>query len=154
MSPDRLFEDYKLRLEYLKGQYDRLWLRFNFFLSIELALFGFLSYLTYEKSASNPALLPGLAGLGVSALWYVVGAQDHYLVDEYRKRAATTAAEFAKNPEGISSYATDHPAKEVQSDWTDLRSWYWRPLSITRLPVMVAIAFFIIWFAVLIRWPK
>jgi len=43
MNADLLFDDYKVKLDYVRGQYDRLWQRFNFFLTVELVLFGFLA---------------------------------------------------------------------------------------------------------------
>ncbi len=42
-----LLEDYKLKTDFLKAQFERLWKRFEFFLVIESALFAFFfsSYL-------------------------------------------------------------------------------------------------------------
>ena len=152
MRTDLLFEDYKLKLDYLTAQYDRLWQRFNFFLTVELALFGFLSYLTFDKNVPNPSLLPAVCGLGVSALWYVVGAQDRYLVEEYRRRAAAAAAAFAQEPDTLPGYGAEHPARRVHTHWYRPWSWYCSAVSITHLPVIVATGSFAIWVVVLIYW--
>src|SRR4051812_40474167 len=83
-----LIEDYKLKLGYLTAQYERLWKRFHFFLSVELALFGLLGFLTFDKKAPAATALAGGLGVAVSVLWYVVGAQDRALVTAYRARAS------------------------------------------------------------------
>src|SRR5687768_16649666 len=57
---DDLFElrDYEMKLEYLTKQYDRLWTRFNFFLTVELALFGYSGYLLFDARAPQACVIP------------------------------------------------------------------------------------------------
>ena len=101
MNADLLFDDYKVKLDYVRGQYDRLWQRFNFFLSVELALFGFLGYLTFDIKIPEATFLPSVVGIVVSLLWYVIGAEDRRLVEVYRDRADNAAARFGNDPGGL-----------------------------------------------------
>jgi hypothetical protein len=154
MSPDQLFEDYKLKLEYVRGQYDRLWQRFNFFLTVQLALFGFLGYLTFDVKILEAAVLPAWVGLIVSVLWYIVGAEDRRLVEVYRQRADDAATRFAHDPGGLRDFDKDHAAADIASSWRTLRSWYWSPVSMTRLPATFGLLLTIVWVLVLVLWEE
>lgn len=76
-----LIKDYELKVRYLSDHFSRMWVRFNFFLTLESALIGGKIFIGDGK------LSPALAGLGaiLSLVWYVFGAQDRYLVRIYRK---------------------------------------------------------------------
>jgi hypothetical protein len=150
---DLLFEDYKLKLQYLTAQFDRLWNRFNFFLSVQLAVFGFLGYVTFTLKSPGATPLPIVIGLLVSSLWYIVGAQDRALVEIYRDHARAAAQQFAQHPDGIRNYEQSHPAAEIQAYWKKLDSWYLPAISITRLPALLAIALVVIWLVLLFFWP-
>lgn len=136
--------DYELKLEYLAKQYDRLWARFNYFLTIELALFGYAGYLAFD--AKVPAASSGAILLGtlVSALWYAVGAQDRALVEVYRGRTDEAAARVYAR-----LYRRSHVSAAVEGCFFGLRSWYWPPLSITKLPATVAICVLTLWLFIL-----
>ncbi len=71
------FEDYKLKLANLTAHSDRMWTRFNYFITIEAGLVGLF-------------VIAGLHRLGflvwgtfaeflVSLAWWVVGARDRFL---------------------------------------------------------------------------
>jgi hypothetical protein len=152
MSADLLFEDYKLKLDYLRGQYDRLWQRFNYFLGVELAVFGFLGYVTFSLDAPGAAPLPASIGLLVSAVWYVVGAQDRRLVEVYRERADDAAVRVGRHERGLPGFEHDHAAAGIPDGWRAVRSWYWSGLSITRLPATISLLLAAIWILVLARW--
>jgi hypothetical protein len=143
---DHAFEDYKLKLDYLKSQYERLLIRFNYFLTVEIALFGFLGWLVFEKGNVAAVRVPAFLGALVSLLWYIVAAEDQALVREYQNRAE-------KSAETLSELATNHAAKEIKSRWNGLLSWYWRPISITRMPVHAAWITLIIWLLLLAFGP-
>jgi hypothetical protein len=150
MKTDLLFEDYKIKLDYVKSQYERLWRRFDFFLSVQLALFGFLGYLTFEVRLPAATILPAVLGLAVSSLWYVIGAQDRWLVEVYRHRANAAAARFGEDPAGLADYSIDHAGADIQGGWKEVRSWYWPWLSVTRMPATFALIFLIVWLVVLV----
>jgi hypothetical protein len=143
---DHAFEDFKLKLDYLKSQYERLLTRFNYFLTVEIALFGFLGWLVFEKLNVAALRVPVFLGALVSLLWYIVAAEDQALVKEYQDRAESSA-------ERLGEFATDHAAKKIESRWNGLLSWYWRPISITRIPVHVAWITLIIWLLLLMFGP-
>jgi hypothetical protein len=136
--------DYELKLEYLTRQYDRLWARFNFFLTVELALFGYAGYLLFDANVPRASVLPISLGLVVSALWYAVGSQDRALVQVYRKRATKAAEAFS------TGYGANHAGAEVGGQYFDWRSWYLPSMSVTRLPATIAILVFIIWIGMLL----
>ncbi len=140
-------EDFKLKLDYLKAQYDRLLTRFHYFLTIEVALFGSVAWLAFDKSNLLATRLPALLGVFVSLLWYIVAAEDRALVDEYRKRAEQSAEKCGKE------FAADHPAKRLQSHWNSPLSWYWETLSVTRIPVHAALLVLVIWLFLLYCGP-
>lgn len=86
-----LQKDYEFKITYLSNQFDRMWNRFNYFVAIETALLG--AKFLIPNGAFSPALT--IAGVLISALWYVMGAEDRYLVRLYRhqvKRAADALA--------------------------------------------------------------
>jgi hypothetical protein len=129
---DFLVEDYKLKLGYLTSQFDRLWTRFNYFLTVEMALFGFMGYL-------------------VSALWYVIGAEDRALVEAYRARANVAAKRIAEKwGEELSWYEWEHAAAEIDTRFKSPFSWYWSAISVTRLPVVLPLLLSLVWILVLI----
>lgn len=156
-SEDFIIEDYKLALDYLKSHFDRLWTRFNFFLTIEVGLFGFLGWLVFEKNNPDASRVPAILGMAVSALWYVFAAEDRALVDSYRERVERAAKRIAAAwPSEFGSYATDYIAA-AQGDRGSIRksptSWYRRGSSITQLPVLASILLLILWLALFFVGP-
>jgi hypothetical protein len=152
MRANFLFEDYKIKLDYVTKQYERLWRRFDFFLTVELALFGFLGYITFNARMPEATIFPALLGLAVSVLWYIAGAQDRWLVEVYRDRAKEAAVRFSQEPEGLPNYANDHAGAESPGGWKEVRSWYWPRLSMTRLPATVGIALLGVWLLIIVGW--
>jgi hypothetical protein len=147
---DFAIDDFKLALQYLQGQFGRLWERFNFFLTVETALFGFLGWLVFDKGNVRAVAPTCLLGMSISLLWYVVGAQDRHLVEVYRHRAGLAAKAIATTS-NAKDYAAIYIGLEAPSKWTSINSWYWRPLSITHLPVWIAICLTLTWFALFLK---
>ena len=77
-----LVKDYELKIAYLTDHFSRIWLRFNFFVTIEAALLG------SKFLIGNGNIMPHIAGLGagLSLVWYWFGAEDRYLVLIYRQQ--------------------------------------------------------------------
>ena len=145
-------EDYKLALGYLQGQFQRLWQRFNFFLTVQIALFGFLGWLVFDKRSLAALPLVCILGFFVSVIWYLVAAQDRFLVRVYRERTTSAAEKIA----GVASfqakdYAKTYIGAETPSNWDSLIQWYCQPISITRLPVWLSILLALIWLALLLK---
>jgi hypothetical protein len=90
-----LKKDYELKVNYVLAQFSRMWMRFNFFLTIEsalsVALFGLFKD---AKSLSDYGIFIALIGAVSSLCWYAFGAQDRYLSAIYRKHIETVAAQL------------------------------------------------------------
>jgi hypothetical protein len=91
-----LKDDYKYKIDYLTAHMARMWTRFNFFVTLETALLGGRVLLIGDK----PAPMVGAAGIVLSLIWYVMGAQDRFLMDFYRWQVME-AAERVKEGLGI-----------------------------------------------------
>ena len=146
-AEDFAIEDFKLALTYLQGQFARLWQRFNFFLTVQLALFGFFGWLVFEKENLPATGFICWFGIAIAALWYVVAAQDRALVEVYRKRVEEAAKKIARSPSlGAEDYGKRFIGAGAESQFrSSLIVWYWRPLSITILPVWIALFLLMVW---------
>lgn len=153
-----LEEDYKLKVAYLESHFERLWTRFNFLLTIQLALFGFLGYLLFDPNAKSveAALTPIFLGLAASLLWYVIGAQDRYLVEAYRESVAGLARVIADYTSGLGWYGDYYvgskkgipkPYQYVKKRniWERVTGWYWEDFSITKLAAIMPMITFVLW---------
>jgi hypothetical protein len=90
---DFLLEDYKQKISYLTNHLGRMWTRFNFFVTIESALIGG----KFLIASNVPSRELATAGMILSALWYVMGAQDRYLVKIYRWHVEGAAKRIASS---------------------------------------------------------
>jgi hypothetical protein len=81
-----LFDDYKLKVDYLKAHYTRMLTRSTFFLTIDSALLGFSFHPQYEKHL----FFISVFGIILSAIWFLFGAGDNYLARLYRNHAEST----------------------------------------------------------------
>src|SRR5689334_19927272 len=76
-----LTKDYELKVKYLTDHLSRMWTRFNFFVTIQSALLG--GKIAFGNAQFSKPLI--LLGLALAAIWYVMGAEDRYLVTLYRE---------------------------------------------------------------------
>jgi hypothetical protein len=76
-----------MKVDYLKAHLSRMWTRFNFFLTIELALFSLLGYLIFDTDGSHREanFIIFFAGMVTSSIWCFFGCQDRALVKIYRE---------------------------------------------------------------------
>lgn len=79
-----LLRDYELKVTYLTNHFQRMWTRFNFFVTIKSALVGGKVLLI---KSDGPSVELALTGAALSFVWYVMGSQDRYLVRLYRDQA-------------------------------------------------------------------
>jgi hypothetical protein len=91
---DFLANDYELKVRYLTDHFGRMWTRFNYFVSIESALIG--GKLIFGNGKLSPEV--AIVGAIVSLIWYVMGAEDRFLVRVYRKHVKDAADLLAKEP--------------------------------------------------------
>lgn len=81
---DYLQREYELRVNYLKDHLSRIWIRFNFFLTINTGLFA----IAVAQSTPELWLLASILGIVMSICWNQFAATDNYLVDVYRRQIA------------------------------------------------------------------
>ena len=150
-----LLEDYRQKVSYLTAHLQRMWTRFNFFLTIQSGLLAFL--FTSNRDLSHVALYFALAEAVVALLWYVFGAQDRYLVLLYRqhvKDAAQKLVSQVKAPDSAATNALDHYVfvGDTSSASIDNTLFEWRSesFSITRLAVIFPLIVLLVWLAMII----
>jgi hypothetical protein len=119
-TEDFLLEDYKLKVQYLTAHFSRMWTRFNFFLTINSALFAF----SVQKDTAAFVSLFVVAGLLLSALWYFFGAADNYLVEVYRKQVGTTYYLLGSKEPGLRELQSGEETREVHSYVGDIKTKY------------------------------
>src|SRR2546426_509011 len=79
---DFALRDYELKVAYLTNHFQRMWTRFNYFVVIEAALIGGKTIFG-DKQIGTAGLIFGLC---LSLVWYVMGAEDRFLVQVYRNQ--------------------------------------------------------------------
>jgi hypothetical protein len=156
---DYLKEDYKLKVDYVTNHFSRMWTRFNFFLSIELALFGVVGFLMFDKEKTEGLIYPALLGIGVSVLFVIVGLQDQKLVDIYRAAVKDVLARLSVAMKSTGDYDekfTEWVGKvpvgeqDYYIDKEDIK--YWKAFRITSLPVITAVISGVLWLGVCYYW--
>jgi hypothetical protein len=174
-----LQKDYELKITYLTDQFARMWNRFNYFVAIEAALVG--GKFLLPNGVLSHAL--AIAGVLISALWYVMGAEDRYLVRLYRyqvEKAAKAAVETIwtdKETQDAYRYVgqVDEPMRREQREyelcgkdskgrqksfWKRLiglewlSGWRVEPFSTTRPTVLFPLLVFVLWLIILVWPPK
>ena len=87
---DFRLKDYELKVTYLVGEFERMWNRFQYLLGLETLLVG-LFFAPLQPTRLVSASFFAAIGLAASVLWYVVGAEDKYLVWLYRAQVQEAA---------------------------------------------------------------
>ena len=155
-----LLEDLRLKVDYLNAHFQRMWTRFNFFVTIEAVLVGFL-FSSGTNTFSDKAIYFACVEAFLSIIWWVFGAQDRYLVRIYRDQVKNVAERIAASDEKRSYYrhryvsATpedighDPDAIRLGKRWS-LLEWRLEPLSITRLAALFPLIILLLWVLVII----
>lgn len=156
-----LLEDYKQKVGYLTSHFTRMWTRFNFFMTIESALFTF----SMNSAYADYAELLAVAGLILSLAWYFFGATDNYLVDTYRRQIGHAHSLLAKTlekgsleelvgKEGLEVYSYVGDVKDKsfnpKNNWVETTpknffQFRVEKISATELAVVFPTAFFVLW---------
>jgi hypothetical protein len=151
LSDSQLLDDYKVHVGALMNQYSRMWTRFNFFITIHSALLVALIGLFKEDLAPAAIAIP-LLGTLMSALWYVTGAQDRYLVVFYRAMITHAAERLAPGDRewahpGVSFETALGILGDDAKEELDPRLTLWRSqrISVTRLPALVPLLIGCLW---------
>jgi hypothetical protein len=148
-TKDFLTKDYELKIKYLTDHFSRMWTRFNYFVGIESALAGGKLVFGDGKLSSEVAMV----GAIVSLIWYVMGAEDRFLVRVYRGHVMDAADLVAKSVWGDTQPPYCHVGEIKESSkaisW-ELSGWRLEPISTTRLAALIPLLVLIAWLGVLL----
>ena len=158
-----LLEDYKLKVEYTSNQFTRMWTRFSFMLTLETALTAVAVFHPFDHEPTHDAKVWTVtAGMIAAIFWYIMGAEDRYLVVLYRAQArqahdlSTKEVGLAESPSPMAGEVISKRlerfetyCREAHDDLTmDWLQWRSNTISVTRLAVvfpLLVILFWIIW---------
>lgn len=162
-AEDFLQRDYELKVRYLTDHFQRMWTRFNFFVTIEAALIG--GKLIFGEGKLNPGMVT--LGAVLSFIWYVFGAEDRYLVRVYRKHVEDTAEKVAQTVwTDDAQWRAYRRVGEIEETGRDLRKddseksfidrvieglsgWRFELVSTTKLASLFPLFVFVVWLGVL-----
>ena len=92
-----------------------------------------------------------ILGLAVSVIWYVVAAEDSYLVGVYRTRVKSAAKRIGQDMTlHFKDYGAFHIGVQAPDAFKGPFEWYWRRVSITHLPVLLAVLLCLVWLILLL----
>lgn len=143
-------KDYELKVTYLVGEFERMWTRFQFLLGIETLLVG-LFFAPLQPTRLVSASFFAAIGLAASLFWYVVGAEDKYLVWLYRGQVQEAAGKVIEIL-GISDGYQFVGQTEVKQNprFISPIEWRYRAISITTLVAIFPILTVFLWLVLLI----
>jgi hypothetical protein len=141
--------EYELALRALSEHMQRMWMRFNFFLTLESGLAVGLVFAGGEGSFTDAALYFLIGQVVLSLVWWVFGSQDRYLVRTYRDEIQVRWR-LVKDSAGAQlpadlPYAGRIPEPTRHLDFRSLIDWRLRPVSTTRLPAVFPLFATIVW---------
>lgn len=143
-DPFRL-KDYELKVGFLTSHFGRMWTRFNFFLVLES---GLLAAAANTKHAAGMRAIVW-AELIISAVWYIFGAQDKYLVQVYRAEVEVAARELWADRVIPKQYTyvgqvEGEAVRELQVERHPLQ-WRFKYASVTHLAALFPVLAFLAW---------
>ncbi|MDQ3565093.1 MAG: hypothetical protein M3436_13450 [Pseudomonadota bacterium] len=162
-SSDFLLEDYKLKIQYLTKQFNRMWNRFNFFISIESGFVGFmlLPLRNDSSNSSDNALYFVVVGIFISLIWWIFGAQDRAVVKIYRSAVKNAAKRIAAVVQDLDK--ADYDAQRdfvgnteillVNNKQFNPIEWRWRRISVTRLAAFFPLTILFLWLVAALFFP-
>lgn len=165
-----LLEDFKQQCTNLQGQYARMHNRLQLLVGLNTALLPTLGAVALASSKGDVGqpwlfLFP-CAGLLLSVIGFITGSTDRKMVTIYRDQLKWAAESvLSACSEGQCNYQhwlhlgldpgevtkkldkwrEEPPSQAKRSRWDWATSWRWAPLSITRFPALLSLAFFVIW---------
>jgi hypothetical protein len=142
--------DYEMKVTYLANQFQRMWTRFNYFVVIESALIG--GKTIFGDHVIGKAGL--VFGLGLSLVWYVMGAEDRFLVQLYREQLKDAAKVMsdALCRDMVPPYTFVGDVSDANERVKpSLSGWRVENFSTTRLAALIPLAVSLIWLGLLVR---
>jgi hypothetical protein len=152
-TEDFLVKDYELKIRYLSDHFSRMWNRFNYFVAIESALVGGKFVLGNGKLTQGVALV----GAVLALVWYIMGAEDRYLVLVYRKQVEDAGTLIERSIWKDTNTAYRYVG-EIENTGKDLpphvSGWRLKAMSTTKLAALIPLLLALTWIGVLIqgRW--
>ena len=144
---DFLKDVYRLRVQLYSEFSGRMWTRFNFLLTAEIGVLGFLI-----TNSTNPEWIEELwlfpaVGIFISLIWYILGAQDRYYFEGFRKQVQYLENKITKELgiEDVDMFAFGNPTDVKQGLFT----WRWRFISLSCLVAALPLFFLISWIVAL-----
>ena len=142
---DFLIKDYEFKIRYMTDHLSRMWQRFNYMLGIQTAIAGGKFFLYNE--GKGPDFDFGFIGLLFAGIWYLLGAQDRYLFELYRKQVAKSFAHIKAEvaPKDRSYVGQVDNAVEANNLEQDLLTWREKRISSTKMAVIVPLIIIGLW---------
>jgi hypothetical protein len=145
---DFLIEAYRQRVQLHNNHTDRMWTRFNYLLVTNVTLAGFsVTILTGQTPFYGELILFSIIGFVISVIWYVLGAQDRYYFEGFRKQVQEIEQEISAEL-GVTQLK-DHLFGSAQKAKTDWLTWRLPGASLSRLPALIPVFVVLIWVVVL-----
>jgi hypothetical protein len=146
---DFALKDYELKVAYLTNHFQRMWTRFNYFVVIEAALIGGKTIFG-DREIGFAGLVFGLA---LSLVWYVMGAEDRFLVQVYRehvKQAASLLTTSLWPPTAATYRFVGDTSAAMPGTRQSPGGWRFEPTSTTRLAALIPLAVAMVWLGLLV----
>src|SRR5262245_11382903 len=144
-NEEYVLEHYRALRDHFVSHGDRLWQRFNYFLTVEVALMGAFLLRPVDAAARVDAGAP-ILGVILSIVWYIVVAQDLWFYDDARKKLFDYRKDVIvpKIPEWQSD-----SAEFVPPAWKKPICFRIRGVGITPYSPICAVLFIVLWSAIL-----
>jgi hypothetical protein len=152
-----LTKDYELKIRYLTDHFSRMWTRFNYFVGVESAIVGGKLIFGGGTLSTPVAVLGALVAL----VWYLMGAEDRFLVQVYRRHVAEAGALLTGSAALVAGSVWSsrlppyrHVGEVEESSKTIEMSpvgWRIEAISTTRLAAWIPLFVLVGWIAVLVR---
>jgi hypothetical protein len=146
-------EDYKLKVQYVTDQFSRMWNRFSFLLSLETAMVSVAIFHVGGVNLIGPhRIVAAVAGIVTGLFWYVVGAEDRYLVVLYRAQIRQIH-DFLTNQLDMAEYPAAGEVEKArlldkafsEQVPSDPLQWRIKQLSTTRLAPAFPLLVVLVW---------
>ena len=145
--------EYELALRALSEHMQRMWMRFNFFLTLQSGLAVGLVFVRDDGSFTDAALYFLIGEAVLSLVWWVFGSQDRYLVRTYRDEIARRWRLVKESAGGHLPadlpYAGFIPEPPGRLDARSPIDWRLRTVSTTRLPAVFPLFLTVVWLALI-----
>src|SRR5918993_3007569 len=134
-----LLSDYEIKVRYYSDTMQRVWTRFNFFLTVQSGLAAGFALSQNDGVLADSAIYFLIAEAFISLVWWVFGAQDRWTIATLRAQVAQSWRLLTSS----SSCASVLPARYPHAGqteiyrrrrWVSPAEWRWQRISITRLP--------------------